>query len=136
MRIGDLAKRAGITIQSIRFYEREKVLRQPLRTASGYRAYSEHDLEHLVFIKQCQQLGFTLKEIRELADLHSSVMSLRDQGEIAPEEMQRIMAITAERLQTIDEKICSLQQMRERLLIGSSLLAAGRCPAQPLRNTK
>jgi MerR family copper efflux transcriptional regulator len=136
MKIGDLAKRAGINIQSIRFYEREKVLKQPLRTASGYRAYSERDLEDLVFIRQCQQLGFALKEIKELADLHHSVMSLRDDGTIAPGEMQRIKSITAERLQSIDEKICSLQQMRARLVAGSSLLAAGRCPAGSLQTTK
>ena len=72
MKIGDLAKRAGVNVQSIRFYEREQLLRQPARTASGYRSYTEHDLEHVVFIKQCQHLGFTLKEIRELADLHRS----------------------------------------------------------------
>src|SRR6266851_1112750 len=130
MKIGDLAKRAGVNVQSIRFYEREQLLRQPARTASGYRSYTEHDLEHVVFIKQCQHLGFTLKEIRELADLHRSVVSIREDAKNAPREMERIMAIAAERLQTIDEKIGFLQQMRDRLATGRSLLVSGRCPAQ------
>src|SRR5271169_273639 len=73
MRIGDLAKRAGVNIQTVRFYERELVLRQPPRTNSGYRSYSDLDLRRMVLIKQCQHLGFTLKEIREFAALHDSL---------------------------------------------------------------
>jgi DNA-binding transcriptional MerR regulator len=129
VKIGDLAKRAGINIQSIRFYERERLLKQPARTASGYRSYDEHDLEHVVFIKQCQHLGFTLKEIKELADLHSSVMVIRSGDATVASKLERIMAIAGERLQTIDEKICALQQMRARLLDGTRALARGQCPA-------
>src|ERR1700687_2026699 len=75
MRVGDLAKRAGVNIQTVRFYERERVLRQPPRTSSGYRAYTDIDLRRLVLIKQLQPLGFTLKEIRQFAALHDSLPS-------------------------------------------------------------
>jgi DNA-binding transcriptional MerR regulator len=126
MRIGELASRAGVNVQSIRFYEREKLLKAPVRMASGYRSYTEGDLEQVVFIKKCQHLGFTLKEIKELADLHTSVMSIGD-GPV-PASMERIMAIAQERLRTIDEKICALREMRERLLDGTRALTRGRCP--------
>ena len=70
MRTGELASQAGVNIQTIRFYERERMLGAPPRTPAGYRCYSRHDLERVVFIKTCQQLGFTLEDIRSLTGLH------------------------------------------------------------------
>lgn len=128
MTIGGLAKRASVNIQSIRFYEREQLLRQPERTPSGYRVYNEHDVEQVVFIKECQHLGFALREIKELAELHGHVIAIRDK-EGASQKLDRVMAIAAERLQAIDEKICALQQMRKRLVSGTQALSLGRCPA-------
>ena len=76
MRIGELAKRAGVNVQTIRFYERRQLLREPRRSASGYRYFNEADLENVVCIKWCQQLGFTLKEISQLLQLHSAVAQM------------------------------------------------------------
>jgi MerR family mercuric resistance operon transcriptional regulator len=139
MRIGELAKRAGVNIQTIRFYEREQVLRRPTRTTSGYRLYNEHDLEHVIFIKHCQYLGFSLKEAKELAELHDSLETVsRDEG-VHPKELQRILKIASERLRTIEEKIGSLQAMKDRLLplfVGTETTPPGRCPGQKLRSTK
>jgi MerR family mercuric resistance operon transcriptional regulator len=139
MRIGELAKRAGVNIQTIRFYEREQVLRPPTRSTSGYRSYNDQDLEHVIFIKQCQYLGFTLKESKELADLHASLETVRQDEDAHPMELQRILKIAAERLRTIEEKIGSLQEMKERLLplfVGTETTPAGRCPGQKLRDPK
>jgi len=58
MRIGELARRARVNLQTVRFYERRGLLRKPARTRAGYRIYEDADLESLVFIKWCQRLGF------------------------------------------------------------------------------
>jgi MerR family copper efflux transcriptional regulator len=76
MRIGELAALAEVNIQTVRFYEREGLLRAPVRTASGYRSYAERDLEHLHFIRLCQGLGFTLREIQQLIHAESSACTM------------------------------------------------------------
>jgi DNA-binding transcriptional MerR regulator len=104
---GELARRGGVNLQTLRYYERECLLRQPPRTAAGYRLYTEGDLQQLIFIKECQRLGFTLEEIKILGGLHHNISSA---------SMTRISAIATERVRLIDEKIAALESMRERLL--------------------
>ena len=72
MQIGVMAKRIGLTVDAIRFYERNSLLPRPPRTPGGYRVYGESDLESLGFIRRVQNLGFTLHEIRELLELRRS----------------------------------------------------------------
>lgn len=129
MRIGELAQRAGVNIQTIRFYERERVLRAAPRTASGYRAYGERDVQHVLFVKQCQQLGFTLAEIRQLATLHESLAATRNLDTAA---MGRFAAMAGERLATIDAKIAALQNMRRDLqrLLAQAGSSADQCPGR------
>jgi len=70
-----LARLAGVNRETIRFYERKGLLPEPKRTSGGYRLYSNADLDRLVFIRNAQQLGFTLQEVKELlaiADGHIS----------------------------------------------------------------
>jgi MerR family transcriptional regulator, copper efflux regulator len=69
MTIGRVANAAGVSIDTIRFYERQRLLAAPRRTFSGYRNYSEDVLDQLRFIGDAKRLGFTLKEIRELLSL-------------------------------------------------------------------
>ena len=69
LRIGELAKRAGIGIETIRFYERKGLLSEPERQASGYRQYDEGVIARLEFILRAKGLGFTLSEIKELLSL-------------------------------------------------------------------
>ena len=69
MRIGELATRAGTDVQTVRYYEREKLLEAPGRTASGYRAYGPEHLERLNFIRHCRSLDMPLAEIRKLLRL-------------------------------------------------------------------
>src|SRR5262249_4491582 len=64
--IGELAKQAGVTIDTIRYYEKFKLLPKPIRTQGGYRVYTAATLERLLFIKQAQLLDLTLTEIAEI----------------------------------------------------------------------
>lgn len=69
MTIGQLAKAAGVGVETIRFYQREGLLVEPPRPSSGYRRYAAEVVERLRFIQRAKALGFTLAEIRELLEL-------------------------------------------------------------------
>jgi MerR family transcriptional regulator, copper efflux regulator len=69
LRIGELASKGNVHLETIRYYEREGLLRPPQRKPSGHRAYAPRDLLRLRFIKRSQALGFTLTEIKELLAL-------------------------------------------------------------------
>ena len=66
LRTGELAKQAGVNVESLRFYEREGLLPEPPRRPSGYRRYPADAVARVRFIKRAQELGFSLAEIREL----------------------------------------------------------------------
>lgn len=135
MRIGELARGAGVNLQTIRFYEREGLLPKPERTVSGYRTYHESDLERLMFIRRNQQLGFTLAEIKQLIQLHSVLASMGPKPfRKRPSELQGIIEIGRERLLAIKEKSRMLNTMRRQLecvlhqLESTSVVI---CPARP-----
>ena len=115
MRTGELAQRAGVNIETLRFYERQKLLRPPSRTAGGYRDYTEYDLETVCFIKQCQHLGFTLKEIGQLAELHRVFPKSAASGKPKNAEVEKFLRMSEERLRMIDGKIAALRAMRADL---------------------
>jgi MerR family mercuric resistance operon transcriptional regulator len=69
LRIGELASKANVHLETIRYYEREGLMRPPRRTPSGHRAYTPEDVLRLRFIKRSQALGFSLTEIKELLAL-------------------------------------------------------------------
>ena len=66
--IGQLARRAGVGIETVRFYEREGLIPEPPRRPSGYRDYPPETVTRIVFIRRAKDLGFSLKEINELLD--------------------------------------------------------------------
>ena len=72
MKIGELAKLTGCSIQSIRFYEKEHLLSAPPRSEGNYRLYNRKNLEQLIFVKHCRNLDITLVEIKQLLDLKRS----------------------------------------------------------------
>ncbi len=76
--IGQLAKRGGVGIDTVRYYERNGLLAPRTRLASGYRRYGALELARLRFIRRAQALGFTLKEIKELLALSAQ----RDVGRV------------------------------------------------------
>jgi MerR family mercuric resistance operon transcriptional regulator len=89
--IGELSKRTGVNIETIRYYERVKLLSPPPRTASGRRVYDSTDLRILVFIRRSRELGFSLDEIRALLRLGGpEKASCREVREIAVHHLEGI----------------------------------------------
>jgi len=136
MRIGQFSKRAQVPIQTLRFYERKKLLREPPRTPSGYRSYSESDLARVRFIRDAQDLGFTLKEIHLLLTIHEPDSPPGKPAQRWPEAFR----IADERLTLIDKKIAQLRAFRQRLAAGLDQARQKNlqvCPASlPLKQTK
>jgi Hg(II)-responsive transcriptional regulator len=93
MTIGDLARRAGVNVQTVRYYERRGLLAEPSRTPAGYRTYAEDALERLRFIRRAQELGFTLAEIEELLvlrlDPHTTAATVKARAEGKLEDVER-----------------------------------------------
>jgi DNA-binding transcriptional MerR regulator len=117
MRIGELASKAGVNVQTIRFYERRRLLRKPGRTPSGYRDYTKADLETVVFIKWCQPLGFTLKEVRQQQQLHTALAGLPS-ARIGrkSQELRSMIYMAEEKLASIRQKIGALQAMQKQVV--------------------
>jgi MerR family transcriptional regulator, mercuric resistance operon regulatory protein len=91
--IGELSKRSGVKIETIRYYERIKMLPAPPRTASGRRIYRETDLRILVFIRRARELGFHLKDIRALLRLGARpTFPCAEASEIAARHLREIRA--------------------------------------------
>jgi DNA-binding transcriptional MerR regulator len=74
MQIGTVAKKVGVSVDAIRFYERNSLLPRAARSEGGFRQYGERDIETLAFIRRVQGLGFKLSEIRSLVGLRGSRM--------------------------------------------------------------
>jgi DNA-binding transcriptional MerR regulator len=130
MRIGELSKQAGVKVGTIRFYERRELLKSPQRTSSGYRLYVHQDVQVVRAIKQLQELGFTLKEIRELVNLHRCAASTAI-DRAGPQGIQRMIALTQEKLKLIDNKSRLLRQMRRdvaKMLYNLQTSAEKACP--------
>jgi MerR family mercuric resistance operon transcriptional regulator len=91
--IGELSRLSGVNIETIRYYERIKMLPPPPRTASGRRVYGATDLRFLVFIRRSRELGFSLDEIRALLRLGAPGMaSCSEVKEIAARHLEDIRA--------------------------------------------
>jgi MerR family transcriptional regulator, mercuric resistance operon regulatory protein len=103
--IGELARRADVNIQTIRFYERQKLLPPPARKPSGYRIYGDGDLRRLLFIRQAKALGFSLEEIRE-------IVVMRARGACP---CGRVVSLAERHLDNIRETIRSLAGFEKEL---------------------
>ena len=68
-RIGEIAKLADVTPDTIRYYEKQQMMEHEVRTEGGFRLYTDKDLQRLKFIRHARQLGFTLESIRELLSI-------------------------------------------------------------------
>jgi DNA-binding transcriptional MerR regulator len=106
VRIGELAERMALNPRTIRYYESIGLLPVPERTASGYRAYDEADVDRLAFIKSAQRLGLALDEIRE-------VLALRDRGE-AP--CGYVRELISKEIVDIDRRLKELRGLRQELV--------------------
>jgi Cd(II)/Pb(II)-responsive transcriptional regulator len=108
MRIGELARQAGVDVQTVRYYEREGLLDAPLRTSSGYRAYGAQHLERLNFVRHCRSLDMPLAEIRRLIDLsRDTAVSCEDVDALVRAHLGRVRAKRAA-LQALEEQLSAL----------------------------
>jgi MerR family transcriptional regulator, copper efflux regulator len=121
--IGQLAKRAGVAVDTVRYYERNNLLSPAGRLASGYRRYGEAELKRLRFIRRAKALGFTLVDIRGL-------LSLSHERNVA-----KVKRAAEAKLTDIEQRIVELQRIRQGL---QTLIKAcpghGRAEACPILN--
>jgi DNA-binding transcriptional MerR regulator len=108
LKIGDLARITGLSIKTIRYYERRRLLEPPSRTEAGYRLYGSEEVARLQFIQRAKLLGLTLEEIRELVELAASC----NKGEIVP----RLEEVLEAKLLETERKLEELSAFRENLL--------------------
>lgn len=105
LKIGEVAARGGVNLQTIRYYEREQLLPKPPRLPSGYRFYAGDTVRRVRFIKRAQEIGFTLAEIRDLLAIRL------DPGR----ESAEVRALAEARISGIEDKMRTLQRMKEAL---------------------
>ena len=103
MTIGRLAKQAGVNIDTIRYYERNGLIPEAVRRASGYREYELSDVERLRFILRAKDLGFTLAEVGELLSLS------------ADRDVRGVKRRAEQRLEQVEHKIKELRRVRRGL---------------------
>ena len=105
LKIGQLARRVGVTAKAIRFYEVKRVLPRPTRGANGYRLYGSDAVETLTFVKQAAGLGLTLAEIRE-------ILSIRQGGGPPCVHVRRLLV---DKSRELDRKLRDLIDMRRQI---------------------
>lgn len=103
---GEVAKRGGVKLETIRYYERCGLLPKPPRTASGYRVFAPEAVRRLHFVKRAQALGFSLKEIKQLLSLRAASKT----------ECEDVRKRALAKISEIDAKIRTLRAMRKALL--------------------
>jgi MerR family transcriptional regulator, copper efflux regulator len=107
MRIGKVAQEAGVNIQTLRYYERRALIPNARRLASGYREYDPATVPLVRFIKNAQELGFTLREIGELIEL-------REDG---PHKQSAVRDLATRKILDIDRRIFQLQTIKGELAV-------------------
>src|SRR5215470_11183835 len=119
MRVGEVAERAGVNVETLRYYERRGLLPAPDRTPSGHRRYDEETVRFLVAIKEAQAVGFTLAEIAEY------LRAARRSG--APSEALRVRM--AAKIDQIDARIAALRRIRDELarVVGCACTSLDHC---------
>ena len=107
MTIGQIAKQTGLSVEAIRYYEKESLISSPERTHAGYRIYQPDVVKRILFIKRAKAVGFSLKEIKELLSLRASEDT----------RCADIRNVAAEKIEQIDSKINELKIMLMLYLI-------------------
>jgi len=105
MQIGAVAKKIGLSVDAIRFYERNSLLQRAPRTEGGFRLFGENDIETLAFIRRVQSLGFKLREIRSLLELR------RNSEQPCAPVRERLQA----KLADVHQKLADLQKLEHEL---------------------
>ena len=120
--IGQVAKQTGVTVETVRFYEKQGLIAAPQRSESGYRQYSQETVKRVRFIQNAKEVGFTLKDIGELLALR------QEPGTSCPDIKLR----ATQKIDEVDQKIRDLKRIREALtrmiLKCGSRGAVSQCP--------
>ena len=103
LQIGQVATRAGVSVDAVRYYERRRLLLRPQRTGGGFRLFTPETVERIRFIKQAQELGFSLDEIGELLTTGGA------------EECHRVRDLLQAKLVAVDEKVKAMRTFRRTL---------------------
>lgn len=119
---GVLAQRSGVNAETIRYYEKIRLLPEPDRSGGGYRVYTEGDYQRLCFIRRCRDMGFSLEEIRGL-------LSLVDGEQVSCEQVKRM---ADNHLADIKSKIADLKKMQRTLRELSSNCSGNDVPDCPI----
>lgn len=106
MTIGKVAQRAGVGVETVRFYEREGLIEQPPNAGSGWRQYPEGVVSRLRFIRRAQALGFSLREIEELISLRLNPSA----------DSAEVKARAEAKIGEVERKIRDLQGMKDALV--------------------
>jgi len=120
--IGALSRRTGVNIETIRFYERVRILSKPPRSAGGHRIYSQKQLMRLGFVRRSRELGFSLDEVRGL-------LRLVDGGRYACADVK---VITLDHLADIRRKIADLRRLERTLAAVAGKCRGGKVPDCPV----
>ena len=115
LKIGTVASRADVGVETIRFYERQRLIDEPPRMPSGYRQYPEDTIARLRFIRRAQELGFSLREIDELLSLRVDPSARADD----------VKARAEEKVAQIEAKVRDLRRMRVALMELAEACTAG-----------
>jgi MerR family mercuric resistance operon transcriptional regulator len=107
MKTGELAARAAVNVQTVRFYERRGILPKPARSRGGYRDYPADAVRLISFVKRAQDLGFTLVEIEDL-------LRLRDSRRVS---CAAVKAAGESKMAAVDAKIADLKAMKRALAV-------------------
>lgn len=106
-RIGEIAERTGVSVETLRYYEKRRLLSAPQRTQGGYRVYSDTVMHQVKFIKQAQSLGLTLDDIQQLA-----TGRLRTNHAAS---CRKVRDLLTRRIEDIDARIKELREFRRTL---------------------
>jgi DNA-binding transcriptional MerR regulator len=124
MRIGEIANRSGVTVDTVRFYERLGVLPSPEREPSGYRDYAPATVERIQLTRELQAIGFTLNDVIDALAAHDAG------GATCESERWRLDAV----LERVDVKLAELEALRGRIVEARDACAEGRCRFTALTN--
>lgn len=105
LQIGDVAGETGLTVDTIRFYERERLLQRAARSSGGFRLFSESDVADLEFIRNAQELGFSLQEIRDLLTLKNA----------RPPDCGEVEILLEHKIASVRAKISALRKLEREL---------------------
>jgi DNA-binding transcriptional MerR regulator len=122
LRVGELARRAGVAPDTVRYYERAGLLPPPRRTPAGYRAYDGGALDRLRFIQGCQRIGLRLRDIADL-------LAIRDTGVCPCEPAEQLLR---RRMAEVDAEIVRLAALRREMAAMVDALPGADClPPEP-----